>query len=322
MDKRKGMTFGEVVGVTLAVGMTVAMAAPFLGSDAAAIRSRKALDAARRLGGAMLAYTADNAEAMPCGTIPDLSQPADVRYLPAESAIQNPAGWFHEGQMEAEHRLVWNNSVSAYLPQSVDLGVFPSNEIASQPWAGGYLAGGQAPRGVNLTYNGYLQYLSNSDLDGAAAVPMLWQGQGDVTRAGAAMTNPRLNCNGVGPCRFASTKPVQPRHTGDASIFDMMLDSANYTPTSHRNLYVFADGSARSIYFGRGNQLAFPTSVHSPVPFQYLADDGAVTQSLLRGCNLSSGSFVAAFLPSGKDRCTDGADELRGTALRTTESAP
>jgi len=319
MRQERAFTFGEVVGITAIVGVTVALASPFMIKVPNTKAKGDLATSAKALSSAILAYTVDNEGSFPCGTTPDLSNPAQVRYRPTVVASQSPVGWFRESDIEREDQLVWNNAIAGYLKKAPESVAVRQIRITDQPWLDSYDAALLKPVGFDLTYNGMLQYLPAGALEGSS--PLLWQGLGDASRPGAATANPRLNCNGEGPCRFDPNGAPESGSPGNGVVMDVVLDSVQYAPKDRSNLFVSFDGSARPVYFGRGNKLPFAESLESSTPFASLEEDGTLQNPALRTCALHGRLYVTAFLPFGKALCSDpGARELRAADIRPGQS--
>ncbi len=300
MRRRDAFTLIELLVVIAIIAILAAILFPVFAQAKMAAKKTAALSQAKQTGTAIMLYIADYDDLGPTGTVPNLTNPAVQAWRPSDAAAQSPAGWFAYPIAQDEHALVWHNTIEPYR-KNYDMMDVPGSrkvDITTAPWPAGYAAPLRAPKPVNFTYNGMLQSYSFTAITEISKLPLLWQGTGDISRNGAAMANPRLNCSVTGPCVFNSGGHPQAGGTGNGYFFYILLGTAKYTTYGKVNIYVSADTSARAVNMGNGNRAPSPVSTGSINPLQFINEDGTVTQNFIRGCFLGGVLYTAAFVPT------------------------
>lgn len=313
--QRRAFTLIELLVVIAIIAILAAILFPVFAQAREAAKKTAALSQAKQVGTALVLYAGDNDDFTPTGSVPNLSQPG--RYRNFDDTAQSPAGWFNWPGAQDEYALVWHNTTEPYRKNYDILDYSGSRRvnINGAPWTAGYAAPLRAPRGSNLTFNGIAQNYPLSGIARPSSLPILWQGFGEVTRNGAAMANPRLLCNGVGPCAYNAGGLPQSGATPDSSgilwaytLSCTAADRPDYSPFGNTNVYVFSDSSAKSINMGRGNRLPYPASTNSLVNIQFLDDRGRVETGQpcavrgIRRPDINAGPYLfpASFTPDNE----------------------
>lgn len=309
MQRSRAFTLIELLVVIAIIAILAAILFPVFAQAKAAAKKAASLSQLKQTGTAIIMYAADVDDTGPTGTVPNLSNPAVQAWRPGDAASQNPAGWFNYPGAQDEYNLVWNNTIQPYV-KNLDLlnapGTNPVN-ITSAPWPTGYNTQLKKPGLSNFTYNGLLQSWSFTAIEAVSTLPLIYQGQGNISRNGAAMANPRLNCTTTGPCQFSTGGPPQSGLAANArgDIFNIFLSgpscgtTGSYYVYGQGLLYCSADGSAKFVNPGRGNQASGNARMNTVFPIQFLEADGTVAcaNNFIRGRFEGSSLYVAAFCP-------------------------
>lgn len=296
--KNRAFTLIELLVVIAIIAILAAILFPVFAQAKLAAKKAAAITQFKQTGTATILYTADYDDCGPLGILPDLSNPAVVRYKTANQGVLNPFDWTNDaGILQAEHALVWNNSTEPYRKN------YQLLDYSGSKQAAGYNATSQvkAPQFANVTYNGHLQYYPFSSIAAPSTLPMFWQGQGDTSRRGVALSIPMLNCNGTGPCRMNPSGPPQADATGPGHSITLYITGSSLKPFAGTNIYIASDSSARAIQMGRGNQASGNARLNTVIPWQFINEDGTINsnQLFIRGWLTGQGTnfYVGAFVP-------------------------
>jgi prepilin-type N-terminal cleavage/methylation domain-containing protein len=297
----KGFTLIELLVVIAIIAILAAILFPVFAQAKTAAKKAAAISQSKQAGTAILLYTADVDDMGPTGTVPDLAS-AIQRFKPAVFTMMSPAGWFVNPVIENEHALIWHNSTEPYRKNYDMLNMPGTNPVAIAGWPAGAIR--TQPRGSNLTYNGLLQNYSMSAIEASSICPLLWQGFGNITRTGAASTNPRLNCAGTGPCAFNPSGPPQADMAAGSrgDVFNILFrGESSYYVYGQTIVFVASDSSAKVIKPGNGNRAGGNLRLNTVWPIQFIEADGTVlpTNNFIRGwlAGNPSSLYVAGFVP-------------------------
>jgi prepilin-type N-terminal cleavage/methylation domain-containing protein len=305
MNKQRrfsAFTLIELLVVIAIIAILAAILFPVFAQAKQAAKKAAAISQAKQTGTAILLYVADVDDMGPTGTVPDLSSPLQ-RWKPAVFTMMSPARWFVNPIIEEEHALVWHNTTEPYRKNYDMLNLPGTNPVQVAGWPAGALR--VQPRGSNLTYNGHLQNYSFTAIEAVSRNPLLWQGFGNITRTGAASTNPRLNCDPAqtGPCQFNPGGPPMAGMAANArgDVFNILFrGETTYYVYGQSIVFVSADSSARVINPGNGNRAAGNARLNTVWPIQFLEPDGTVlpANNFIRGGFAGSSLHVGAFMPT------------------------
>ncbi|MBL8048654.1 MAG: prepilin-type N-terminal cleavage/methylation domain-containing protein [Chthonomonas sp.] len=299
---KKAFTLIELLVVIAIIAILAAILFPVFTQAKIQAKKTQCLSQIKQTGTAIIMYADDNDDTFPTGTVPNLTTGG---WRPNDFTAQSPAGWFNWPGAQEEYALVWHNTISTYT-KSYDVMSTPAARVFNindPTWNAGLAAKLKQPKPVNFTYNGLLQHLPSSECAVPSQNPMIWLGQGNFARNGAAMANPRLLCTVVGPCRFNSAGMPDGTAGTRGDVFTMSSvaqGGPSYTPYNNTNIYVFSDTSAKAVKYAKGNQAPFPASTNSLVPIQFLEENGQATSNFIRGRYAGSTLYVAAFMPDNQ----------------------
>jgi prepilin-type N-terminal cleavage/methylation domain-containing protein len=300
-QRNAAFTLIELLVVIAIIAILAAILFPVFAQAKLAAKKAAAISQTKQAATAMILYTADADDQGPCGTVPDLAAVGVQRYKPNVFTMMSPAGWFVNPIIEDEHALIWHNTTEPYRKNFEMLNLPGTRAVGVTGWPAG--AQRSAPQGSNLTFNGHLQYYSMTAIEAPSINPMLWQGFGNITRTGAASTNPRLNCAGTGPCMFNAGGPPQgdmaPNARGD--VFNILFTGeTSYYVYGQTIIFVATDTSTRVIKPGNGNRAAGNARLNTVWPIQFLQPDGSVrpADNFIRGGFAGSSLHVGAFMPN------------------------
>lgn len=304
-NRISAFTLIELLVVIAIIAILAAILFPVFAQAREAARKTGAISNAKQLATSIVMYNGDNDDMAPLGLSPNLSSSA-IRFRVNDDTIQNPAGWFNDAAITAEHQLVWNNTTEPYRKNYDILNASGMPEVRiGGSWATYYNNPVRAPKPGHYTFNGFLQNYSMSAVAAPSTLPLIWQGFGKLSKLGAAATNPRLNCNNQGPCQFNPNGMPQAGATG-GGMYTITYPMANVGGPSmwtfqRGMIFVATDTSARFVTIGRGNQMPFPSSTNTVNFFYSLDEQGRIDVFAIRGQfrNTPDGNilYIAAFSP-------------------------
>jgi hypothetical protein len=195
---------------------------------------------------------------------------------------------------------MWGNSVQPYV-KNYELFQAPGAADTESGLTQNTTAGAPLKRKSNWQMNGLLSHYNMTAIASPSATTLLWTGQGKQNNNGLVGSNPRMTCNGTGPCRFNASGLPQTGSTGGttgSSFF--FITNASYWTYKQGMLAVNSDSSAKYFPVARGmsNAAQGLTARH---PFINLGATGSwVTGTTATAVCTSAGSTVAyhcAFRP-------------------------
>lgn len=301
-------TLIELLVVIAIIAILAAILFPVFAQAKMAAKKTAAISQAKQVGTAIVMYSNDYDDLAPCGSVPDLSNPAVVQYHYNDDTMQNPAGWFNYPVAQDEYALCWNNTIQPYIKSYQLLNISGMEQLnvanvgsVGATWAAGYANPIQSPVPCNLTYNGFMQYYSMSAIANVSKFPLVWQGEGNKEVNGAAMTNPRLRCTGTGPCLYNSGGMPQPDASGGGmytiSLAARTDQGPNYNPFGV-NVIVRGDTSTKPHKFS-SNHLNYPQSINDIDVFRDIDQDGYIPSDpiYIRGQYRNGILFLAPLVP-------------------------
>ncbi len=305
MKLRRAFTLIELLVVIAIIAILAAILFPVFAQAREAAKQTAAISNAKQAATSLVLYTGDNDDYLPCALVPNLSNPAVIAYRVNDDSVQNPSGWFTtDPLLVAEHSLMWNNTTEPYRKNYDVLNAqMPEVRIVGGNWTAAYSAPVRRPVGAHFTMNGFLHNYTIGAVDAPSKLPLLWEGMGKISRLGASMANPRLNCNATGPCVYNPGGMPQAGATGNGMYTITYPSTTNIpNPPSHwsfkqGSIFVSTDTSARYVALGRGNQSVFPASTNTVNFYQSLNARGQIDQFAIRGRFVNNVLFIAAFSP-------------------------
>jgi len=135
----------------------------------------------------------------------------------------------------------WGNTIYPYTKNNQILAC-PSSPAILRPGYESHYPGALAvPAPVSYTYNGDLSSYALAGITSPASLPMLWEGRGNVTYKGWALSNPDLVCSdATQPCVY---KPAG--STGNGSTDAMFTLNGSLWIHSGGAVFTMADGHAK-----------------------------------------------------------------------------
>mgnify|MGYP000920356681 CR=1 FL=1 len=298
---KRAFTLIELLVVIAIIAILAAILFPVFAQAKEAAKRTAALSQAKQTGTAILIYLADNDDSYPGGLVPNATTPQED-YRTGDFTPQTPQGWRlpADAVAQEEHGHMWVNSTEPYRKNYDMLNPSGLNTVNISGWD--YNTVAKTPKGVNFSFNGLLQYITNTEVQEQSKLTLIWQGFGNTTNRGAAFLSPRLNCNNAagGPCRYNASGPPQVGATGNPQIFGFNF-TTKYAVYGKGQIHVFADSSAKLVNYGNGNRSSFPASTNQLVVWQFIDDAGRIPQSpgaFFRGMGgLRGANYAAAFCP-------------------------
>lgn len=299
---KRAFTLIELLVVIAIIAILAAILFPVFTQAKLAAKKTAALTNAKQSGTSLVLYASNNDDLLPCANVPNLSNPAVIAYRSNDDTVQNPAGWFNYPLAQDEYALMWNNSTEPYRKNYDILNAStPEINITGATWSAGYAAQVKAPKPSHFTMNGFLHHWSLTAIDAPSILPLLWEGMGKLSKNGASMANPRLNCTGTGPCIYNGGGLPQAGATGTSMYRITYPTRAAGGPTQYTfgpgQIFVSTDTSARYVPLGRGNAAPFPVSTNTVNFYASLDTDGYIDLFAIRGRFVNGILFIAAFSP-------------------------
>lgn len=196
---------------------------------------------------AMLIYANDNNGFFPqsMGTRADGNGMWATMY-PAPPGVIADSNWTDPFYIRAAGSH-WANVIRSYVTKAEHYRD-PGQQVVGLPTD--FFTPGMKPLAVGLTMNGLLHSYPRSSVDNPGLVPLIWAGNGSVAILGRATTNPVLNCQSAGPCRFnPKGYPQASRHWAGmpAGFFAPFNKFPDGTVWSHRTGERSGGGSIASV---------------------------------------------------------------------------
>jgi prepilin-type N-terminal cleavage/methylation domain-containing protein len=299
---KRAFTLIELLVVIAIIAILAAILFPVFAQAKEAAKKTSTLSNAKQTGTSMILYSADNDDQLPNAIVPNLTS-ATVAFRPGDDTNQNPAGWFNYPGAQDEYALMWNNTIQPYMKnyELLDGSGMPQVSIGGSIWSAGYNAQLRAPKNGHFTMNGFLNNWSLTSVEAPSTLPMVWQGTGKLTKRGSAMANPRLRCEGTGPCLYNPAGLPQGGMTA-TSMYNITYPlrstgGPSFWTFGQGQIFVGTDTSARFVNVGRGNRSAFPASTNTVNFYFSLDQQGHIDVFAIRGRFVNSILFIAAFSP-------------------------
>ncbi|MCG9894666.1 MAG: hypothetical protein MH204_04245 [Fimbriimonadaceae bacterium] len=266
------------------------------------------LTQAKQTGTAIIIYASDYDDKLPLGQAADLSAAQQPAYRNTAGYSPSPADWCNAPSapnLIAENRQVWHNATDPYrknydlLNPTNDRRTFSSGVFAECNTAANRL---RAPKGSNISYNGFLQELSQNEFVNISALTMLWPGMGTYTYEGFMAVSPRLNCPIAGvPCVYNPGGRPQGATSGLPYAMTFEMNGPSWHAFGEGSVHVMADTSARLIRYGRGNNSPGNARLIAQQPWQFLDERGRIPSSpgaFIRGWIAGPTFYPASFVPN------------------------
>ncbi|MCA0359799.1 MAG: prepilin-type N-terminal cleavage/methylation domain-containing protein [Armatimonadetes bacterium] len=304
---KKAFTLIELLVVIAIIAILAAILFPVFAQAKVAAKRTQYLSQAKQSGTAIIIYMSDYDDLFPLGTVPDLTSAVQPAYRNAANYTATPANWCNlsaQPTLQAESAVMWVNATEPYR-KNYDM-LNPGND--KRQFSSGTLAGCYAtaarvgtPKGSNMTYNGFLQGLSQTNIVAVSSLTMIWPGMGTYTYEGFTATSPRLNCPLAGvTCTFNGGGRPQGATTGSAYNMAFEVDGPSYHAFGQGSVHVMADTSAKLVNYGRGNNSAGNARLIAQQPWQFLNERGQVPSvpgAFIRGWIAGPTFYPASFVP-------------------------
>jgi len=240
--EKKGFTLIELLVVIAIIAILAAILFPVFAQAREKARQTSCLSNNKQFGLGLLMYLQDYDETNAIGAAhgPTLGWMWNYN-LPVP---YNYDGTYTAGSDKYEAAKVhWGNTIYPYTKNN-QIMACPSSPAILRP---GYEGHPQvvAPAPVSFTFNGDLSSYTLAGIASPASLPMLWEGRGNVTWKGWALTNPNVQCaNASQPCVY------QPYTAGCSTSVNGQVD-AMFTLNgslwihSQGAVFTMADGHAK-----------------------------------------------------------------------------
>ncbi len=305
---RKAFTLIELLVVIAIIAILAAILFPVFAQAKVAAKRTQYIAQSKQAGTAIIIYMADYDDLFPQGTVPDLTQAVQPSFRNAANYTASPATWCNAASLPTlrqESALVWVNATEPYrknygmLNPSNDKRNFTSGSLADCNVASARVG---TPAGSNMSYNGFLQGISQDGLAAISKLTMIWPGMGTYTYDGFTAVSPRLNCPVQGvACLYNPSG--RPQNAASGSAYGMAFEVAG--PSWHAfgqgSVHVMADTSARYIAYGSGNNASGNARLIAQQPWQFLDAQGKIPVTpgaFIRGWIAGPTFYPAAFVPN------------------------
>lgn len=305
---RKAFTLIELLVVIAIIAILAAILFPVFAKAKEAAKRTQYLAQAKQTGTAMIIYMADFDDLFPSGNAPDLTQAVQPSYRNTANYAASPANWCNAASLptlQAESAQVWVNSTEPYR-KNYDM-LNPSNDKRS--FSTGALADCNAPaarvgapKGSNMSYNGFLQGISQNNITAISSLTMIWPGMGTYTYDGFTATSPRLNCPIQGVvCVYNPAGRPQNAASGSAYNMAFELDGPSWHAFGEGSVHVMADTSAKYVPYRDGNKASGNARLIAQQPWNFLDAQGRIPSTpgaFIRGWLAGPTFYPASFVPN------------------------
>jgi prepilin-type N-terminal cleavage/methylation domain-containing protein len=295
-SSKSAFTLIELLVVIAIIAILAAILFPVFAQAKLAAKKAAAISQTKQAGTGMVLYTSDSDDLYPAGTVPIPSDPT-IKYNFGAGNALTPAGWDGDLVKAEGDNLIWANTTQPYI-KNYDMMLIPGTNVVTSSLVP--LPNSQQ-KPVSMSFNGLLQYYSTTAVEAQSKLTVLWPGYGNYGIKGATYLSPRLNCNGVGACRYNPGGLPQTMASGFPQSFIIA-----YTPSFYAfgtgSVHVFADTSAKLIPYGNGNQGSLPATANRQVVWNYIDTRTGTNDPrfgiAFRGMGgLRGANYAAAFCP-------------------------
>jgi len=263
---KKAFTLIELLVVIAIIAILAAILFPVFAQAKEAAKKTSTLSNFKQYGTSNAIYEADADDNFPLAYSFD-GAAGQWRW---NTNISVPNGWRNTGihnvdPRKSEDGLHWANSLQPYVKNNQILaqnGV-PLVSVVADP-----LVPGMSKTPVGMSMNGFLHHWSATAIEMPSKLPVFWAGQGKKNQDGFALSNPALNCTGIGPgCTFTSGATA-----GTGAWFGFGASMYTYGKGMH---YAACDTSAKFRNQPTSLDSANPTRDYYSNPFLYTDASGA-----------------------------------------------
>jgi prepilin-type N-terminal cleavage/methylation domain-containing protein len=305
---RRAFTLIELLVVIAIIAILAAILFPVFSQAKVAAKRTQYLSQSKQAGTAIIIYMADYDDLFPQGTVPDLTSAVQPAYRNTANYSPSPAGWCNLAAvptLKAENEVIWHNATEPYrknydmLNPGGDKRTFATGTFAACTTPANRVG---APKGSNMSYNGFLQGQSQNNLAAISKLTMIWPGMGTYTYEGFTAVSPRLNCPIAGvTCLYNPAGRPQDATSGSAYGMAFEVDGPSWHAFGQGSVHVMSDTSAKYIPYGNGNQSSGNARLIPQQPWQFLNTRGQIPSTpgaFIRGWIAGPTFYPAAFVPN------------------------
>ncbi|MBL8088053.1 MAG: prepilin-type N-terminal cleavage/methylation domain-containing protein [Chthonomonas sp.] len=283
LRNRRAFTLIELLVVIAIIAILAAILFPVFAQAKAAAKKTAAIAQSKQLGTGIQLYLADSEDNYPLALVPDAFTGGE-RYYQSSAGGPYPALYPAEDIPALdfdvrEDGAFWINSTQPYIKnlQLAEVqGMFEVNAWVATV----YNTRKKANAKSNLQMNGFLHAYNASAVASPSVLPMLWQAFGTQQLLGGSVSNPFLNCDGVGPCRYNPSGPVQPgqRNAFNSDIYSPLTGRGTHYVFGRSLIFIAADTSARTKPVGGAAGVTAPQNSFKFDPFRLYSAAGIGTR--------------------------------------------
>lgn len=296
--KKHAFTLIELLVVIAIIAILAAILFPVFAQAKEAAKKTTTLSNAKQLGTAMIMYAGDHDDYFPMSIAPNTAT-GQWRFA---TVIDTPNDWRPgiTGTGYPDRLMHFANSVQPYVKnyQLLDGAGMPEITVTGI----NYATATKTPEKNNLTMNGFMGMVSQSEVNEVSKCPLLWQGYGKASIKGFSSANPQLRCDTVTtatPCRWGAVQTYAWFWTtGAPNIFNAPSPNGVSSWTYGRgSLFVRADSSAKfRSHAGVRDSVTWNNTPANPTadPFNRYATNAEPVSML--GCDPAGGTnFLACY---------------------------
>lgn len=281
---KRAFTLIELLVVIAIIAILAAILFPVFAQAKEAAKKTATLSNYKQLGTSVNIYTADADDNFPLAFSFDGT---DWRWNFTTSC---PNGWRADGVRDVEPRksqdgLHWSNSMMPYIKSTemyTQVGLPVDNN-----WYTGPITPGMKPTNVGLSFNGLLHAYSASAVELPSKVPAFSGMNGKHQVVGRALTNPSMNCTGIGSgCNANNNAGSKPGNFAFSWFWDAGVSAYAYGTGM---IFANTDSSTKFRNIKMSANSATPTTDYYNNPFVW-GTNGEVPQSRW-GCDFGKGYY-------------------------------
>lgn len=240
---KSGFTLIELLVVIAIIAILAAILFPVFAQAREKARQASCLSNNKQFGLGLMMYTQDYDETYALGAVkgPTLGWMWNYNLpVPYDSDPTYPAG---SDKYEAA-KIHWGNTIYPYTKNNQIL-TCPSSPAILRPGYEAHYTGVTVPPGVSYTFNGLLSSYSMAGVATPAGLPMLWEGRGNVSWKGWALTNPNLICaDSTQACVYKPYSATCSQSTNGSTSAGFTLNGSLWIH-SQGAVFTMADGHAK-----------------------------------------------------------------------------
>ena len=283
---KRAFTLIELLVVIAIIAILAAILFPVFAQAKEAAKKTSSVSTFKQLATSTLIYTSDNDDVFPLA----FSWDGGTSTWRWNFTTSCPNGWRNDGVRNIDPRrsedgLHWSNSLMPYI-KNTDMYAQTGLPVENT-WYTGAITPGMKPTNVGLSMNGLLHQWSATAMELPSQVPMFSGMTGKHSVVGRALTNPAMNCAGMGQnCNASTNAGTTPGNFAFVWFWDAGISAYSY---GEGMIFANSDSSTKFRRVKMSTNSANPTRDYYSNPFVWGSATGVPSSRW--GCNFGRGYY-------------------------------